>query len=500
MNITEAQYRTSLQRIQNRYIKFDLLNFNYQTVDSLEGIGISGDITIDANSDMRRSGNVSLVVTNSTFTPEPGGKIWLDKYIKVWVGIEDNLTSDIEWTNCGLYIIDEPTYNYDSVTNTLSLSLLDLMAKLTGVRNGYLKGLPVVLSAGEDIRQAIISTLALGGFTKYIVQSPPSPGTIPNDLEFGQGSTMYDLLAGLRDIYPNYEIFFNTDGVFVYQPIPTGENENIIADDSVWEVVTLSETYSTDFQNVKNSIEVYGRTHDPAYFGSYANLGDPTPIGTMNLDITISIDTNPSTFGDGIILGFVLPGSATNYNENSPSTPHEVWVTLSTNTGSIEGSLVNDNGGAALMVATSETTKYLCIQLQKTSTSTSFYYLGHLQAYGFAEDTNPDSPFYVNGTVGTIRLPLFDGEYANCLTDDFAQQRAEYELWLHTNMNNSITLSTVPVFWLDVNSLVEYTSQSGGTTEQYLIKSISFGLGESDTQTINMIRFYPDYANITTTT
>lgn len=499
MSITEAQYRTSLQNVQNRYIKFDLLNFNYQTVDSLEGVGTSGDISIDANADIRRSGNVTLVVTNSTFTPEPGGKIWLDKYIRVWVGIEDNLTGQIEWNNCGLYIIDEPSYSYDATTNTLTLSLLDLMAKLTGIRNGYLEGLPVILSAGENIRQAIISTLALGGFTKYLVSEAPAPGTIPNDLEFGQGSTIYDLLSGLKNIYPDYEMFFNTEGVFVYQPIPTGANENIIADDSVWEVVTVSESYNVDFQNVKNSIEVYGRTHEPSYFATYANLGDYTPIRTMPLDMTIPVEIDPSTFEDGMIFGFELPGSATNVNPENSSEIFQVRVFINTSVDAINGDLLDSNGQKAIINATSETTKYLCIQLQKPEQGDpTFYYLGHLQAYGKAEDTNPDSPFYINGTVGLIRLPLFDGDYANCLTDDLAQQRAEYELWLHTNMNNSITLSTVPVFWLDVNSLVEYTSQATQETSQYIIKSISFGLGETDSQTINMIKYYPEYSSITT--
>lgn len=78
---------------------------------------------------------------------------------------------------------------------------------MTGVRNGYLPGVPVILSVGENIRQAIIDTIKLAGFTKYIVEEAPGDGNIPMDLEFPQGSTVYDLLNGLNQIYPFHEIF-----------------------------------------------------------------------------------------------------------------------------------------------------------------------------------------------------------------------------------------------------------------------------------------------------
>ena len=276
LNITSAQFSSVMQNIQSRYINLELLNYQFQTVDNVEGVALSGSISIDANSDMRRSANVSLIVKNSSFEVQSGGKIWLDKYIRIYVGIESFNTNNIEWINCGIFIIDAPSYQYDISTNTLTLTLLDLMAKLTGTRNGYLEGIPTVLSEGENIRQAIIDTLALGGFTNYIVEEAPDPGTIPNDLEFPQGSTIYDLLKGLRDIYPNYEMFFDINGVFYYKPIPTGEDEPVLIDDTLWSKVVTSEQVDVDFQNVKNSIEVYGRTHDPAYFcfGTYNASGN----------------------------------------------------------------------------------------------------------------------------------------------------------------------------------------------------------------------------------
>lgn len=78
LNITTAQFNSVMQNIQSRYVKLDLLNYSYQTVDSLEGVCVSGSISIDANSDIRRTGSISLVVNNSSFDVTPGGQIWLE--------------------------------------------------------------------------------------------------------------------------------------------------------------------------------------------------------------------------------------------------------------------------------------------------------------------------------------------------------------------------------------------------------------------------------------
>lgn len=471
LNITEGQFRTSMQNIQNRYIRLELLNFQYQTVDSLEGVCTAGSFSIDANSDIRRTGSVTLVVTNSSFEVASGGKVWLDRYIRVWVGIESLFTGEIEWTNCGIYIIDAPSYQYDIATNTLTLSLLDLMAKLTGVRNGYLPGLPVVLSAGENIREAIIDTLALAGFTQYVVEEAPSPGVIPNDLEFSQGATVYELLAGLRDIYPDYEIFFDVDGTFFYKPIPTGEGDPVLVDDTLWTQIVLSEQIDVDFQNVKNSIEVYGRTHDPAHFSTETTVTDDT------INLTIA---DVESYSQGVIYGFTLtdnPGY-NNFNLKINDLPaYPVYL---------------QDGQTPAIIAPEDGEVYYCVQYQNGY----WFWLGHLQSYGFAEDVNPNSPFNVNGTVGRIRLPLFGGEYENIFSDTLAQQRAEYELWLHTNMNNTITLTCVPVSWLDVNILVSYTDMRNKETNLYIIKSINFGLSPSDTMTVTMMRFYPEQSVI----
>ena len=466
----------SRQSIQNRYIKIDLLDYNFQSLDSLEGICIDGNMSINADSDIRRTANLNLVIKDKSFEAEPGGKIWIDKYIKLWVGVYNLKTNNIDWTNCGIYIIDEPNYHYDCSSNTLSISLLDLMAKMTGLRNGYLKGLPVLFKAGENLRNAIIETLKFSGFNKYIVNAPPEPNEIPFDLNFSQGATVYELLKGLVDIYPGYEMFFDVNGTFIYQKIPDGKNNVILADDKVWNSIVISEDISPNFNNIKNSIEVYGRVHNPAKFSTET---------TVDINNIIHLTINGvENYTDGMIYGFVLTDNL-GYNEPEIQINNLLTIPLKFFDGVTNPDIQPEEGEV-----------YYCIRYKANPSGQPYFeWLGHLQAYAVAEDVNPKSPYYINGPVGKIRLPLYGGEYDNIVSDDLALERAKYELYLHAQLNDSINLTCVPQYWFDVNNVVEYTTRRNGDISNYIIKSINVGFGSTETMTLNMMKLYPESEN-----
>ena len=139
--ITSIQRRTTLQTLREKYVKIELLNFEYLVVNSLEGKAIDGSISIDATSDIRRTCNLRFVLDNSSFNVQAGGQIWLDKLIRINIGIFDIITQEISWTNMGIFLINKPTYYYDASTRTMSFQGVDLMAKMTGLRNGYISEL-----------------------------------------------------------------------------------------------------------------------------------------------------------------------------------------------------------------------------------------------------------------------------------------------------------------------------------------------------------------------
>lgn len=475
-DITASQYRIVNQRIRNKYIKINLLNFNYLIVDTLEGNAIEGSININGSSDIRRTCNISLVLTDSSFNVESGGKIWLDKYIQIYVGIEDILTSEIAWNNMGIFLINKPTYNYDASTKKMSFEGLDLMSKMTGLRNGYIKGINnegfTLIPTGSNVRNSMIAVLQECGFNNYSISECLNvDGTlqnVPYDMKFNQGSTWYNVLSALRDILPNYQIFFDINGVFRYEPIPYSIEDPVMIDEEIWTNNVISENTDIDFENIKNSVEIFGRVHEvEAYSSSGATTTVSNYIGVNWSGITsfsefdmfafsVPVDMN---FNVGLIISFLGNRNLVNYN-NEPITKLEK-------------------------------DKYYVVSYQSNDT---FLFLGGSQAYAIWKDENPESPFYINGDMGEVNIPLYGGEYNNIISDELALERAKYEIYKRCRLNDSISLTTIPIYWADVNWKVSYKPfNSNDIAQEYMIQSISTPLSVSGTQTIKLIKFYPLY-------
>ena len=117
-------------------------------------------------------------------------------------------------------------------------------------------------------------------------------------------------------------------------------------------------------------------------------------------------------------------------------------------------------------------------------------FLGHQQVHAEIKDTNPNSPFYINKDLGEIRLVLKDGEYNNIYSDDLARQRAKYEIYLHCRMEDTIDLTTVPIYWLDVNKKISFNM--GDVNGIYVIKRIEIDLSPTGTMAINAINFFDE--------
>lgn len=469
MEVTQSQYNTTLQPIRNSHLKVNLLNFNYQTVDSLEGNVVSGSMNEDGTSDMRRSCSVSLVVTDSSFDAQAGGKIFLDRLIQIYRGTDDVRTSKTIWTNKGIYLINQPSYQYDAVTHTLSFDGLDLMSLLTGARNGYLIGVTYKIPQGSSVKEAMIGTLKEAGFTKYVisdcVNTDGSVQAVPYDMEFTQGSTRFDILSKLRDILPNYQIYFDQDGVFHYETIPYDATAPIRVTDDLWGQNVISEQVNTDFEGVKNLVEVYGRTHDVSYYSSTTTLSGST------LSLTIASLTTLTEFN---LIGWTTPSAVTGN------------IQLAVNSFGAKN-LVDSNGN---IITSLDKDTYYTAYYQSDGT---WLFLGHLQAYGTWSDNNPDSPFYIGNPAGIIRIPLYGGDYDNIQSDELALERAKFEIYTRCRMNDTLTLTCVPIDWLEVNWMVTYTPLDGTVAKQYIIKSISTDFDVTGTQTVTLASFYPYY-------
>lgn len=467
--ITQAQYNTAKQSQRNISIRINLLNFSKQIIDSIEGQVISGSITSDANSNMRNTCDIQMVVTDSSFNVEAEGKIWMDRYIQIYIGVEDLRTHQTIWTNKGIYLLNQPTYGYSAESKVLSFQGVDMMALLTDMRGGMLAE-AYLIPAGSNVRDVIITILGVNGINEYVVDdcknSDGSIQPVPYDMNFDAGSTWWDVLEALQSILPNYQMYFDVDGVFHYETTPYRADESVRMDDDIWKQNVISENVSYDFETIKNSVKVLGRTHSVNYYATEVSVEE----NIVNLTIP-----GLTAITDGLLIGFVLKQS--------------IYGEVSLNVNNLGAKILTKMDGTAVTSLAKDeywTASY-------NGANNSWQFLGHLQAVGEWMDDNPHSPFFVGNPAGEIKIVLYGGDYDNIMSDELATQRAEWEIYQRCRMNDSITLTSVPIYWSEVNWMVAYTPLGQDVVNQYLIRSITTDLTHDGTQTYNLIRWYPYY-------
>ena len=635
----QKQFDTTLQSIRNIDCKLFVLDYDYTILDEISGKTESISLSVNAESDIRRTANINIALkddsrqTNSNiFYWQVGNPYWFDKYIQIYVAIQDVQTQEYVWVNEGIYMVNSPTISYDATSNSLSFEAVDLMSKMTGLRNGQLEGMTYTIPVGSTITGAIKTLLVEQGFDKYIVFDPPY-NYVPQEINIDVGGTAYDLLCQLRDINSNWEMFFDVDGVFHFQQIPSGKviidpesgeegEPTPVVDQTMWDKLNVSYNLDTNFENVKNYIEVLGKVHEPNEYGtvtindnvlnmklvnviaSYLNnewvIGMPviategatqpealaTPINRIvikdiaNVDVAdielsspiiaaneyycVKITFNDSSCESCEYLGALQPRAIA--FENNPESPFYVgtstqyesaygnavdfasenedyiaelpvtvagsnmglnlspwctasdfreasigdtWkfklnvesldqyiITMSINIGGeVEISVIRNMANERISLDYAQ--DYLLIATKISSTTLQF----NVMYYPMPASVLPMS------TTSVLNLPKFNkqvrlvcagDEYDNIYSDALAEQRARYEIYLRSRLHDNIQIVSAPIYWLEVNNIIEYNlpNSNSGESDLWLIKSINTDISPNGTQNISATRYYPLYADI----
>lgn len=108
--ISERIYQLTKATYRKISLRVDLLDFNMRTIGDLEGNVISGSINVDANADIRRTADITMVVTDSSFDIGENRKIWLDRYVQIYVGMSD-VSGATSWINMRNFLNRQPNKN-----------------------------------------------------------------------------------------------------------------------------------------------------------------------------------------------------------------------------------------------------------------------------------------------------------------------------------------------------------------------------------------------------
>jgi hypothetical protein len=269
-NIQQKDIDILFQTNKDLDSKVELLNHNMKVIDSFEGNLISDSFSADSSSDIRKTYSCDIHVSDSTFQIGKDKKIWIDRYVRPYIGIKYLRTGEIIWYKIGTFVFNDTNYKYDETSKTLSLSCSDLMCTINGDRGGEVEGLSMTLEAGSYIRDVILALLQDAGITKYYVEDIGK--TIPYDLQYSVGATYYSILKEIIELYAGYEMFFDLDGTFVIQSIPTTKDEISVLDETIINPLVKSEGRQNTFNKIYNVTQVWGKAIEPDYYHQLSSL------------------------------------------------------------------------------------------------------------------------------------------------------------------------------------------------------------------------------------
>ena len=525
MNYTPSEEELQMlkRHTKHLYCKLELLDKDMNLLDSLEGLTIDGDINIDATSDIRRTFSATIHLDKKSDIAKMMGEDWANKLARIHIGMKTPTGKKIYWYSQGIYAFNQNGFKYSDTEHTLSISCVDLTAKLDGTLGGTLTGQLTKIPKGSDIGDSIVKTYRLSGMQDCVVNYWKR--TVPYDLEFSTGSTIWSIIKELRDLYYPFETYFD-DTVFVCNEITTGYDAPLAMSNKDFEDLVISEDCTYDYSQIKNCVELWGASVQYDVFADKDSVTVQDNGDASVANITASLTSSGSvSSSSNFSVGFVTPKTAF-----KKKLTVKVSISGTTFESIVYESETTKEGKDVELVATNVPTDRIVV-IEYNSTTKKFYYKGLQQVHVMvklvdevpseeeqkaecvAESCNDiryvclanpedldwaDSAKFSIEKLGRRNEILSGGEYDNYDTTAKAMNCAEYKHWTLCRLSDSVSVECLLVPWLDVNQKLSYIPKYIDTHHQpleYLIKSISISLG-SGTMTMNMSRYWPYYPYI----
>lgn len=548
MNITQEDIRLILQKSIDSHLKIEVLKDDGTILGIIYGT-VSGNMSIDSTSNTRRT--CSFIVEPTRFEkldPSESSFIWYNKSIVLSIGIRNQRTQGFHYYKLGYFIYLNTNSTYDAITNQLSVECADYTVRLDGTLGGetceQITQFPAYEAdeeTGEALKYNIIRDVVIKILTQmcqinnymiddigeYKAMPEYNPdwqkyreenslwNAVPYDKDFSCGTDLFTILSFFRDLYPNYEMFFEPENnTFVCQMIPSCYEDDILFDNDFFERILIDENISVDLTTIRNICKVFGMSIENDFYTEDCKYQNNVYI--CNVD-------QYDEYYNGDIIAIKIDKT----NLAAPKLNINSYGTIGIYDEDTEEPLPAN-------ILTAETALLFKIRKQRINKEDVIkaFYLGQWQPIGMDVLTDgsksketytttdgtvlekyskeyfqtlyncrnvqltivANSPFTVQ-KLGERPTTKSGGEFENITSDSLALQRAHWENWKNCRMTDSITITTLLVPFLDVNIKVSYRPQNSETPQQYIITSISHDF-TAWTTTITMYRFYPLYEQL----
>lgn len=462
--MTKDQSDVVKQQVRKLYSKLEILDSDLVVIRELTGILKSGDYSIFAKVGERRTCNIEIQINKDT-VPSPTSPIWINKRFRVYIGIFSFVLNEIVWFPIGTFAITDPSQDIAiTAENTFSIKGIDFTAYLDGTLGGNLEN-KVIINSGDFVFNTLQNIF--DNFTNFQTNIQSSESKVPYKIEKDPDDTIWDIVEELLELYLHYEGFFDVYGTFVYQKM-----SDLVTDSVVWDFsspennLIESATINYKWDDVRNRITVNGKDDDGVY-PSYTGVALSTDEGWEDCPYTVD------KLGETKSFEYKLPAdivdkvwNAAQAETDTSSPLYEIKTLAEQNQWGKETAIDNTVGA--------ETRRFLVGKIKGSALKKSF------ESYGLGDifDEFISSKEIAYYSYNPRSLTISETSYykvEQCVT------RAQYELDTRLSGSESIRLSIVPIYGLDVNQLIylDMTINDTPVEGKYCIDEITCKLGES---------------------
>lgn len=255
-------------------------------VETITGKTESGSVKVASRTLSRRSLDLTMQIDQDLF-PRKHSLIWFDKYIRVYVGIDDNSKNGRTMNFLvGTYWVDNVSITIGN-DNKMSVTLNDKMTK-----HDYKKiENPIKIKPKTPIDEAIRLVMESTGETEFgRFDTPEDYEVVPYTLDYKVGESYVDIIQALRDMYMDYDCGYDLMGRFEFVKLKVQKSDEI--EEPKWRFddnmdngmdMKLSFAESYNLKDIINDITVFGATSEKTGLTPMGNVRITDPKSPFNV-------------------------------------------------------------------------------------------------------------------------------------------------------------------------------------------------------------------------
>jgi hypothetical protein len=542
----DFEIKLQTETTRKLFVKIEVLDTKNNVINEISGSAVGGNYNIDSASAVRRTCSIQFNLEKGNLPNSNDSDFWINKRFKLYIGLERFDNGEIYWFKKGTYAIQDPSIDISISDKTISINGLDKMALHNGDISGQLEYAIIQDVVNEDnenvfVEDAVWALMKDGGEKNLLVSKTNL--ALPYKIESAIGDTRWDILNKYVELFYNYQAYYDLDGYFNFNTKPayqSGSSQNDISEDiqnniaidfsedterynnvslsSIPHNLIISIKRNIAYSNIKNKIIVYGGTHDDGYQPSYEivindknypnspytieKLEEVNADGSIIYRTYVVQDDVYVDSGDGGVL--LMDNAVCNFTYAkgalifSPTSLDDYNIIISADT---------EEKGISYDVIWDDITYSKLTPKQYYGNT---YYVGNVYIlerlmesgdYTEKDDTGEPFVFVYNGATFNIYTmdnsskhtisfiykdneTIMDNEIIHAYSINLCKNRAEQEVYLHQQATDTVSITCVPIYSLDVNEVIMLNDTASGAIGEYVVTNISCGLGAGDTMNI----------------